>query len=1065
MKKVMIGLLILIPIIILLVVALVTNIVSLNAHIAVEDLQLTYKGTQNVAYFISIPINEGAVNLYDFIDVNVYPNKATNKTVEWQIAGDIEYTDEDYEKDYSAYAKKMRKLKDDLSEKFDDGIRFVGKEREAFEAVCREYYYNVSEKDAIIDAMADLLYEEEKLSPAAVFVDDNGKEVVSNTSGVMNIGSYCNFTIRAVAENVSKTMSISIVGYDVEQVVVSVPEGNDNTLEVGESVRLLASYTPIQSIVNETIWSSSDEDVLSVDSNGVVTAKRASSNPVIITLKASVYSSENSQNKEYVEGQIEIQPIASGASSIYGKKNVVTSESRKTLSLKEIGLVKDEITNVANGTLENDIIIVTKYPVTLTLTSGRQFSLESCRNGSIAIANSVFFERGNGYVLSVGENSLKLTAVWEDMLEDGYPQGIVWTSSDESIATVDENGHIVGLSDGVVTIRAERKDEQNGDVFGAEIEINVRRKISSIQLRTSNESLAIGLARETVFASEKYVNVSLNNAKTANSTKIVVQGEPDNANESDLASFYASFVFEIVEGKEFAHMDEETLNQVVFDSSKLEGKGKQKVVVRVSAKYPKYESVTKFVTKEVTLTVVYGVAVNNMDELRVASGDQQAYVQSEGNLVVRSDEDRTYWAKEGVDEFYKVYRSNYSLRNYAIVLTDNCMYEERLDEDGKPITWTSWWDIVVVYGNVYGNNKKIYAKLGTMYDDGYILRIGWGGLTISNLILRANEIGMEDLDINNVSEFQSNVCEINARDGRWFEDEGNHITLEYSIIENGNKGINLYNTDITFKGCIIRNMTECGIYAPYRMNYTTNGEVDANTGKQIVYPSYSHINLHNVICSNTIGSMMSVVYESVTMKSSTAYRFVGETKYIGDDEEKLAQNTLLELENEKFFVDNFYNNGINMVVNQTGFLRAYNWMDVNDSGRIHVGNTLMDSILGTMFGQIINGDPQTFEKYLYTAEGDNGNEQQFLHFAFLVSSGKGILDAPTYLQLHIQDEDYNCFNIQDVNFENVDLGSFNFAKNMLSTMSLKIYGYSKEAEITPFSTYQLNSGLIQELHK
>lgn len=43
MKKVMIGILILIPIIVLVVVALVSVIVSVNAHIAVEDLQLRYK--------------------------------------------------------------------------------------------------------------------------------------------------------------------------------------------------------------------------------------------------------------------------------------------------------------------------------------------------------------------------------------------------------------------------------------------------------------------------------------------------------------------------------------------------------------------------------------------------------------------------------------------------------------------------------------------------------------------------------------------------------------------------------------------------------------------------------------------------------------------------------------------------------------------------------------------------------------------------------------------------------------------------------------------------------------
>lgn len=46
MKKVMIGILILIPIIILLVVAMVSTIVSAQAHIAVENIELKYKNSK-----------------------------------------------------------------------------------------------------------------------------------------------------------------------------------------------------------------------------------------------------------------------------------------------------------------------------------------------------------------------------------------------------------------------------------------------------------------------------------------------------------------------------------------------------------------------------------------------------------------------------------------------------------------------------------------------------------------------------------------------------------------------------------------------------------------------------------------------------------------------------------------------------------------------------------------------------------------------------------------------------------------------------------------------------------
>ena len=81
MKKVMIGILILIPIIILLVVAMVSSIVSAQAHIAVENIELKYKDSDNTIYELPLNIENVAnkvVNLNDYLDVVVFPQKANN---------------------------------------------------------------------------------------------------------------------------------------------------------------------------------------------------------------------------------------------------------------------------------------------------------------------------------------------------------------------------------------------------------------------------------------------------------------------------------------------------------------------------------------------------------------------------------------------------------------------------------------------------------------------------------------------------------------------------------------------------------------------------------------------------------------------------------------------------------------------------------------------------------------------------------------------------------------------------------------------------------------------------
>lgn len=1062
MKKVMIGILIIIPIIILLIVALVTNIVSLNAHIAVEDLQLTHKDTQNTAYSISIPI-QGDICLYDFIDAKISPAQATDKTIEWQIAGDVRYTDTRYEEDYKQYQEEFENFKNDLAEKFDDNLKFNNEEQAAYEAVVEEYYYDSDDKDMIVSAMADRLYNGMKVAPAAVFVDENGEEVVSNTSGKMAIGAHCDFTVRAVAENVSRTISISIVGYDVEQVVISVPEGKDDTIEVGQSMRLLASYTPIQSIVNKTKWSSDHPDVLSVDSNGVVTALRASSEPVKITLEASIYSSEKGELK-YKSGEISLSVKSKGLSTKFGNRVIVSRNA--SFTLEQLGIEGKDV-DLTKLVSNEDGTYSLKDVNSVTLGSGEDIlEIVPCASDAIEIRHASMFANGN-YVLSVGENTLKLDAVWSDMLNDGDAPVVDWESSDKSIAIVDKKtGEVTGVGDGVVEIRV-----YYGGKVCCSIQLNVRRKLSSIQLRTSNEALAVGLARETVFAGDRYEDVSSGNNKIANSTLVIVQSEPSDSDPSEIKAFYDAFTFEIVEGSEYASMDKDVANKVVFNNSALEGKGKQNVVVRVSAKYPKYEGVTKFTTEDVTLVAVFGVQVGNMDELQQACKDQESYVKGDGNVVELSDQESLYWACEGEKEVYKVYRNNYSLNDYAIVLEDNCRYEEQRDSDGDIVASVDWDKQVAFYGNVYGNNNKISATNGSIDkvgdSDEYLIRVGWGGITISNLILRAGEHDLDDTDTDeeesNGVRFTGIVCLVDAGTKRWFESDGNDITFEYSIIENSNKAVELYNTDITFKGCVIRNMMECGIYAPFRMA-STKGKLDATTGKQIVYPKYSHINLHNVICSNTLGSMLSVTYEAVTMQSSIKFRFVDGKKYSGDDEQKIAESKRLEAKNEQFFMDNFYKNGINMVVNQTGFLRSYNWMNVKDAGLIKTGSDELDAIIGEWFDKIVEGDTETFKDYLYIAE----DGEKYLHFSFIVtgiSMTQFIFDGKTYLQLNQQDNDYNCFNIQDVDFNKVDLEDWDEIKSILQQLSLKVYGYDNKADINPFSTYQLNAALIAQLHK
>ena len=297
----MIGILILIPVLIVFIVAMVSSIVSLQAWIAVDDVELTYKGGKVEAEMLTYSFDEVSnrtLNIYDYVDVKVYPEKAKNYAIEWRITGNISYTDSKYQQDYENYKSDLAKLRDELETEFSQNGSFEDEDRQsAYEAVKTKY----TDTSKMLDAMTKILIPEVK--PALAFVDKDGNVVQSNTTGEFIVCSYCHGTIEVVVENVSKTLSIYVGGDNVNSVTIGNLQGdNSDTLNVGESKRITASYTPVDSIVNYTIWHALDEDIATIDQNGVITAKKAGT--ARFTMDASVHSTDKSNNIQYVTSNV-----------------------------------------------------------------------------------------------------------------------------------------------------------------------------------------------------------------------------------------------------------------------------------------------------------------------------------------------------------------------------------------------------------------------------------------------------------------------------------------------------------------------------------------------------------------------------------------------------------------------------------------------------------------------------------------------------------------------------------------------------------------------------------------
>lgn len=1014
MKKVMIGILILIPVLILLIVAAVSTLISKVAWIAVDNIALLDKNTHSVIEQITIVLpedsEEGSLHdFYDYIEVDVRPKRANRYSVEWRLSDEVNWEedcmDAEYLNDYKYY----------LNHKNDKNIKEV--------------------------------------LPPAMIADNDGNEVVSNTSGKFAINTYCHFSVIVQAENATAVLSVTVGGDNIASIKINnVQENDTNTMKIGQSKRVEAIYMPMTSIVTKNSWYSDNESVATVDDNGVITAHSAGIANITVEATDKIKSVTSEAYTVEVEDSL--------------SKNIVTS--KKSVALAEIGLSADDITAYNGCTRNGNIITIQNNSARITTANG-ELSLTLCEENDIAISHAQFFDAESGYVFAVSDLALNLNAVWADNLKEETLDEVVWTSSDASVATV--NGGVVkAVSDGLVQITATK------GIKSASLYLNVQSKVVLMLLRTSNDSLAVGLARETVFASEKYAEISMGNEKAPNSVLVEIVGAPlkedaesDGEYRTRLAEFYDAYRFEVLSGKEFAVLGGDVVNRLTFVPSALDGKGIQTVSVKVSAKYPRYESTAQFTQNTVDIKVIHGVEVKNIAELRQASSDQKEYAYAEGNLVEVGEDDYLFEhinTSNGRNDRYRVYDYQSSKSAYAIAFADDIAFE--LNEDGTPV-FMGGSDGIHLFGSLYGNNKKLTSKTNQMAKDAPHLRISWSNVTVSNLNIRVNDINEEGtINSGEASGFmgQGVLAHNNTDDRKW---RLKNLCVEFCVIENAFRAYQFNNVDMYLNGNIVRNIGNVAMYVATRMN-----TFEQSDGIWTTMPFYSHISMNNCVYSNCLATIGSFAYERVTYMPKIEDRSnedIGDNRYYEDYDNGRVSNGVgrfirddLEA-NKEYFIENFAKYGYNTIIDQTGFLDLYNWQDSSDANLIGDvgGSQVLATAIKTASGALIRNN-SLFEKMRCFSED---NQKCYLHMGFIstgISFTHGILSEPSLIDVRLEDDRFGePVNSRDIKKENkAGVGSF---EEMLKSFEIRFYSYyTEKSDITPTSTVEINAKMIAHLH-
>ena len=229
-------------------------------------------------------------------------------------------------------------------------------------------------------------------------------------------------------------------------------------MKVGETITLNATILP-ENVTNKTVeWTSSDETIVVVDENGMITA--------IEVGEATITATTTDGTNLSASCKVIVQPTL--ATSITLNETEIKLEATETATL--VAIVLPELTtdkSVAWSSLDETVAVVDENgmvtaisvgetTITVTTVDGTNLSA-SCKVNVIQLAESIILDKTK-IILEATETATLVATVLPELTTDKF---VKWSSSDEMVAIVDEKGVVTAISLGEATIIATTTDGSN----------------------------------------------------------------------------------------------------------------------------------------------------------------------------------------------------------------------------------------------------------------------------------------------------------------------------------------------------------------------------------------------------------------------------------------------------------------------------------------------------------------------------------------------------------------------------------------------------------------------------
>ena len=300
---------------------------------------------------------------------------------------------------------------------------------------------------------------------------------------------------------------------------------NQTTIEKGKSETLNVNYNPIDTTDSRDVtWSSDNESVATVDENGKVTAigKGAATITATVGKKTAACTVEVSVPLTGISMNKEETTIHAGESETLN----ITYDPKDTTDDKTVTWTSS---NEKIATVDADGAVTAHAPGTATITAKVGSFSAKCSITVDAPLKSISLDK-NSILLEKGENETLHISYQPSNTTDSTD--VTWSSDNENVATVDENGTVTAINEGAATITATVEDK----TVTCRVQVKKQLKESMIsaipaQIYTGEDKTPEITVKDGDNQLEKDVDyrVSYSNHTNAGIAKVIVTGMGDYA--------------------------------------------------------------------------------------------------------------------------------------------------------------------------------------------------------------------------------------------------------------------------------------------------------------------------------------------------------------------------------------------------------------------------------------------------------------------------------------------------------------------------------------------------------